>query len=159
MPPESVVERIVSGGQTGADRGALDAAWQLGLDRGGWCPRGRRAEDGRIPLHYPLQETDSARYDVRTRRNVMESDGTLIFYRQRITGGTALTRRLALELGKPCLTVDLSLPLDLETVRYWLGRWQIRVLNVAGPRESSCPGMERAVATALVQLLQPASRQ
>ncbi len=102
------VQKIVSGGQTGVDRAALDAAATLGLQRGGWCPRGRRAEDGVIPRHYPLQETDSPRYDVRTRRNVRDSDATLILHRGTLRGGTRFTAEYCRQRRKPCLLVDLS---------------------------------------------------
>lgn len=85
------VRRIVSGGQTGVDRAALDVAMQLSIEHGGWCPRGRLAEDGTIPSRYDLRETRSAKYHVRTERNVVDSDATLILYRKSLTGGTLLT--------------------------------------------------------------------
>src|SRR5512134_3746342 len=102
------IERVVSGGQTGVDRAALDAALALGLPCGGWCPRGRRAEDGAIPLHYPLRETPTARYPQRTEWNVRDSDGTLILTRGRPRGGTAYTISVARRLGRPLLVVDLA---------------------------------------------------
>ena len=82
----STLRRIVSGGQTGVDRAALDVGLAWGLPIGGWCPRGRTAEDGPIPARYPLRETESAKYDVRTRRNVRDSDGTLILTARRPRG-------------------------------------------------------------------------
>lgn len=133
--------KIVSGGQTGVDRGALDAAIALGIPHGGWCPRGRLAEDGRIPDHYQLLETDSPEYSVRTQQNVLDSDATLILYRGRLSGGTELTLRLAERHRRPCLVVDLDHLLPAEEVRAWLRSEQIEVLNVAGPRESQSPGI------------------
>lgn len=134
-------EKIVTGGQTGVDRGALDAAIALGIPHGGWCPRGRLAEDGRIPPHYRLTETDSPEYRVRTERNVVDSDGTLILCRGQPAGGTELTRQLAQRHRKPCLVVDLDQPPSPERIRRWIARHRLRVLNVAGPRESQSPGI------------------
>src|SRR5688572_12994856 len=94
---KSSVQRIVSGGQTGVDRGALDAAIALGIEHGGWCPRGRLAEDGQIPRRYQLTETKTSKYRERTERNVLDSDGTLILFRALLSGGTELTRRLAVQ--------------------------------------------------------------
>ena len=133
--------RIVSGGQTGVDRGALEAAILLGISHGGWCPLGRRAEDGPIPPRYKLEETESANYAVRTRQNVVDSDGTLVLCRGPLQGGTELTYRLARHYSRPCLLVDLQSDPDLAEVRQWLTDNLIEVLNVAGPRESSHPGI------------------
>jgi hypothetical protein len=135
------VERIISGGQTGVDRGALDAAISLEMPHGGWCPRGRLAEDGCIPTRYQLVETETAQYRERTELNVVDSDGTLILFRRVLRGGTELTRRLAVEYQKPHLMVDLAQPLDISVIRQWLLTEAIRILNVAGPRESSSPGI------------------
>src|SRR3989442_2721366 len=99
---------IVSGGQTGVDRAALDTALALGLPCGGWCPRGRRAEDGPLPTRYPLRETPSSSYPERTVWNVRDSDGTLILHRGRLSGGTALTLRLVSRHGRHSLAVVLS---------------------------------------------------
>ena len=106
QPPR--VEKIISGGQTGVDRAALDVALAMGIDCGGWCPKGRRAEDGSIPSRYPLAETASPAYSQRTKRNVRDSDATLILARGQPRGGTLLTKRTAVELGKPCLSIDLG---------------------------------------------------
>ena len=143
------VERVVSGGQTGVDRAALDVALDLGIPCGGWCPAGRRAEDGTIPERYPLRETESASYPVRTERNVRDSDATLIVYRKKMRGGTALTARLAHHHGKPCLAQEIAAA-DPEAIRRWLAERHVRVLNVAGPRESESPGIH-AEATALLR--------
>ena len=145
------VTRIVSGGQTGADRGGLDAAIELGIEHGGWCPRGRRAEDGTIPARYRLTETDSDRYDVRTERNVVDSDGTVVFTRGAPTGGSALTVALARRHGRPVLHIDLDTDQHAPAhVREWLAAEGIRVLNVAGTRESGCPGLAADVRAVLV---------
>jgi len=135
-----MIERIVSGGQTGADRAALDAALEAGLPCGGWCPQGRDAEDGRIPERYPLRETRERTHHVRTERNVADSDGTLIFNLGELQGGTALTRDYAQKHGRPCLIVQLdAVPNPVEHVLSWAGRNGIRTLNVAGPRGSKRP--------------------
>jgi hypothetical protein len=135
------IARIVSGGQTGVDRAALDVALAAGIPCGGWCPRGRLAEDGTIPLRYPLEETPRADYAERTEWNVRDSDATLILAAGPLTGGTALTRKLAARLGRPCLVVDLRSAPDAGLVRSWLDREAVRVLNIAGPRESTAPGI------------------
>jgi hypothetical protein len=132
---------VVSGGQTGVDRGALDAAIHVGLLHGGWCPHGRLAEDGVIPARYRLQETAEAAYRFRTEWNVRDSDGTLILFKQRVYGGTLLTHRFTLKYGKPCLLVDLAGDGDQADIITWLRNHRIEVLNVAGPRESSLPGI------------------
>lgn len=141
MPLLPGLAKIVSGGQTGVDRAALDVALDAGLPCGGWIPRGRRAEDGRLPSWYPLRETDSTAYTVRTRRNVVDSDATLILTRGAPSGGTALTVDAALEAGRPLRIVDLLEPESPAELRQWLGDRSIRVLNVAGPRESGAPGI------------------
>lgn len=147
------VQRIVSGGQTGVDRGALDAAITLGIDHGGWCPRGRLAEDGAISAKYQLDETDSRKYPVRTERNVTDSDGTMILYVDELGGGTTLTMRFAETHRKPCLAINLATAIDLVSARTWISENAIEVLNVAGPRESSCPGIAEMARGFIVQLL------
>jgi len=133
--------RIVSGGQTGVDRGALDAAIAAGLSHGGWCPKGRRAEDGCIPEYYALEETPSARYAERTAGNVKDSDGTLVLATGPLKGGTRLTVEFARKYGRPCMIVDPDGTLKAEEVAVWIERCGIRVLNIAGPRESAAPGI------------------
>lgn len=139
--PVHAIEKIISGGQAGVDRAALDAAAALGIPCGGWCPKSRRAEDGAIPARYPLTETASKDYRVRTQRNVRDSDGTLILAYGPLSGGSALTRRLAQKMNKPCLVVDLSQRPRAREVRSWLVSSLIRVLNVAGPRASRHPDL------------------
>ena len=145
--------KLISGGQTGVDRGALDAAIALGVDHGGWCPRGRLAEDGRIPDRYRLVETDVPRYAERTERNVLDSDATLILCRGEPSGGTELTRRLASQHGRPCLVVDLDQSPEAEAVRRWFSENKVSTLNVAGPRESQSPGIGEAARTFVTELL------
>ncbi len=141
----TLVRRIISGGQTGVDRGALIAALELGIEHGGYCPRGRLAEDGPIDGRFQLVETESHAYHVRTEKNVLESCGTLILHRGPLIGGTALTERFALRHQRPCLKIDLSEPqppVRVEIIRAWLRKHRIEVLNIAGPRESSQPGIQ-----------------
>jgi hypothetical protein len=128
--------KIISGGQTGADRAALDWALDNGVECGGWCPRGRRAEDRVIPVAYPLSETPLPDYAQRTQWNVRDSDATVIFsLAPRLTGGSRLTRELAVRYGKPCVHLHPALP-SARLLRAFLDRHPIRVLNVAGPRAS-----------------------
>ena len=131
----------MSGGQTGVDRAALDAALETGAPHGGWCPLGRLAEDGRIPSRYLLQETASRNYEDRTWRNVEDSDATLILHVGPIEGGTRLTLEYAERLDKLRQTVDLERPVSPAKIRAWLHEQGVGVLNVAGPRESKCPGI------------------
>ena len=139
--------RIVSGGQTGVDRGALDAAIALGIAHGGWCPAGRLSEDGSIPSRYELVETDSSEYPVRTEMNVIDSDATLIVYEKKLKGGTLLTRRICQTQNKPycALRLDDGTPEKrqqaIDTARQWLDDVRPQTLNIAGPRESSHPGI------------------
>jgi len=142
------IEKIVSGGQSGVDRGALDAALAAGISCGGWCPRGRRAEDGPIASRYPLQETMTERYEDRTEFNVRDSDATLVIAPPFPAGGTAYTLYQIEQYGRPWAVVDLEriaassehLESESERIRTWIRTHNIRVLNVAGPRESKRPG-------------------
>lgn len=146
---------IVSGGQTGVDRAALEIALALGLECGGWCPRGRRAEDGRIPDRFPLHEAASPRYPERTRLNVRDSDATLILARGEPRGGTALTAREARRQGRALLIVDLDGTPDPDGIRAWLADRGVKVLNVAGPRESERPGTAERAAALLRRVFEP----
>jgi hypothetical protein len=134
-------KKIVSGGQSGVDRAALDTALECGLPCGGWCPKGRKAEDGTIPSRYPLSETPSDVYAQRTEWNVRDSDGTLVLTKGRPTEGTAFTIEVAARLGKPCLVLDLTDRPDAQPVLAWATRHAVGTLNVAGPRESRSPGL------------------
>jgi ribosomal protein S18 acetylase RimI-like enzyme len=147
------LERIVSGGQTGADRAALDVALELGLATGGWIPRGRRAEDGVVPARYPgLVETDSDDYAQRTRWNVRDSDATVVLGFGPAEGGSALTLEVARAQGKPVLELDLEQLAPPEAaiqLRVWLTETRPRTLNVAGPRASKEPRIAQATAGVL----------
>lgn len=157
------VTRIISGGQTGVDRGALLAARDLGLMRGGWAPRGWLAEDGVIPAKFRdgMQECPQRGYSARTRRNADDSDGTLILSRDLpLTGGTLMTERFAIVTGAPVLVLSLSdesLVTDAvvasKRLHEWLEHNRISVLNVAGPRESKAPGIQEQSRAVLVALL------
>lgn len=129
----------MSGGQTGVDRAALDVALARGLACGGWCPKGRRAEDGPIAVHYPLIETPSAHYLQRTQWNVRDSDGTLVLLRGTPEGGTAKTIDYANRLERPVCIVDFAAGARLGPVRAWLRSHAIGTLNLAGPRASKQP--------------------
>lgn len=134
--------RVVSGGQTGVDRGALDAALELGVPCGGWCPAGRLAEDGVIPARYPVTELRGAGYDQRTHKNVEDSDGTLVITFGPASGGTARTIEVCEKLGRPHLIVDARSVTVEEGV--WRAVRFVRAesvgqLNVAGPRASGEP--------------------
>lgn len=139
-----MIAKIVSGGQTGADRAALDYAIANGIPHGGWCPLGRRAEDGPIPARYALSETARRDYRERTRRNVRDSDATLIVNLGALEGGSLETRRIAEALGRPHLVIqadDGVTDAIVVAVKRWLEATAPATLNVAGPRESNRPGI------------------
>jgi hypothetical protein len=136
--------KIISGGQTGADRAALDWAIEHRFAHGGWCPLGRKAEDGIIAAKYQLTETDSVNYRARTVRNVLESDATLIANNGELDGGSLETLRIAERHGKPVRVVQLDhapTDRDIEQIHDWLRQSPIVILNIAGPRESKRPGI------------------
>lgn len=143
---------IVSGGQTGADRAALDFAIAHGIPHGGWCPLGRRVEDGVLESRYRLRETESKNYRQRTRRNVADSDATLILNVGELADGSLATRQFAEDAGKPVCVVALDaddLAVEVTRVGEWLAAHPIAVLNIAGPRESKRPGVYRKALTFL----------
>ena len=155
--------KIVSGGQTGVDRGALQAAMDLGLAWGGWAPKGWRAENGTIPPLYreKMQEHASANYLGRTRRNVVDSHATLIIVNAySLSGGTLKTRYFCQELMRSHFVVSLGEAEAVEKVRRWLGQFFAIehpvpfVLNVAGPRESKAGGIQKRTRRFLVEVLQ-----
>ena len=149
---------IISGGQTGVDRAALDAALKLHVPIDGWCPRGRIAEDGVLPERYQLRETPSSRYPERTEWNVRDSDGTLLLPYGRLLGGTGLTARLAARYQKPTLRIDLADPADRRNaaskILTWMTEAGITRLNVAGPRASSAPEVYEITLRILLRLIQ-----
>lgn len=142
-----MIEKIISGGQTGVDRAALDAAIRLGIPHGGWIPKGRLTEEGPLPETYALTETASAVYAERTEKNVIDADGTLIISRGELCGGSAYTREMAVKHGRPFLHVDLDRESAFKsalTIRDWIAANRITVLNVAGPRASKDPCIYRS---------------
>ncbi len=152
MPP---VEKIVSGGQTGADRTALDWAIRHGIAHGGWCPRGRRAEDGPIDVRYQLEETASGDYSDRTEWNVRDSDGTVVFsIRLELFGGSKETVALARKHRRPLIHISCEgTEAPADTLREFIQLNGIRILNVAGPRQSEEPGIAEFVEKTLNQAL------
>ena len=147
------LSKIVSGGQTGVDRGALDAALELGFPCGGWCPPGRLAEDGPIDRRYPLVEMVRGGYEERTRQNVVDSDGTAVLYFGVLEGGTAFTVRLCELEGRACKVIDASKVTQeraADLVASFVKEHVVSILNVAGPRESKVPSA-RAYAHAVIK--------
>jgi len=133
------IRKIISGGQTGADQAALDVAIDYGIPHGGWIPKGRKTEKGRLPDKYRLKELSSIDYAKRTELNVIDSEGTLILSHGPLTGGSALTKSLAKKHNRSCLHVDLNSMSEykaVEAIRSWIESRDIHVLNVAGPRAS-----------------------
>lgn len=148
--------RIVSGGQTGVDRAALDAAMESGIPCGGWCPAGRLAEDGCIPDRYPVVELPGAGYRQRTLRNLRDADATVIFYRPPLSGGSFATMEGCERANKPCLMIDItSSGLDgaIAQLGAFVEQHRVSVLNVAGPRGSGDPVAGQFAYAALKQLL------
>ena len=154
---ERRIVRIVSGGQTGADQGALDAALELGFPCGGWCPRGRRAENGTIPERYPLRELTRTNYLVRTERNVIDSDATLVLTFGAPTSGSRATIDFAVRHRRPWYHADLDRGSDAQLaagIGEWLaGTGTGLVLNVAGSRESTSRGIRDRVHGLVLLLL------
>lgn len=147
---------VMSGAQTGADRAGLDWAISRGLSYGGWCPKGRRSEDGPIPEHYLLSETPSSNYRQRTEWNVRDSDATVIFTLEAdLDGGSKLTARMAQELGRPWLHFRPGV--HPRYLAQFVVRNQVRTLNVAGKRESSAPGVYAFTIGSLNTAFPPAS--
>ena len=149
---------VISGGQTGVDRGALDAAINLGIPHGGWCPKGRLAEDGKISSKYQLKETYSKMYAVRTRRNISQADATLIISPCPFIGGTLLAVKETTRQNKPLLVVYPTRT-DYVLISEWLLTHKVSVLNVAGPRESEQPEIYLYSYRIVCKILQMLSRK
>jgi hypothetical protein len=148
------ISKIVSGGQTGADRAALDWAIAHQVPHGGWCPKGRRAYDGPIDSRYQLKETPSGGYVQRTEWNVRDSEGTVIFsLAERLSGGSMKTLEFAIKYRKPHLHLSAASKEPSELLRQWITQNNIQVLNVAGPRASKEPGIAAFVQQVLHGLL------
>ncbi|MBF0231499.1 MAG: putative molybdenum carrier protein [Desulfamplus sp.] len=143
-----MLKKIISGGQTGADRAAIDTAIKFNLDHGGWIPAGRRAEDGALSEQYNLIEMETSSYPKRTEQNIINSDGTLIISRGMLAGGSLLTRKIASRLNKPWCHIDLMEMDEFEgavILHGFVSDNQIEILNVAGPRASQDPFIYRSV--------------
>lgn len=139
-----MIEKIISGGQTGADRAALDVAIKLGIPHGGWIPKGRITEEGPLPERYRMQEMPTESYSDRTEKNVIDSDGTLIICRGQPTGGSDYTREMALKHKKQLLHVDLNQTSSFDAaslISSWIKLYQVKTLNVAGPSASKDPNV------------------
>jgi len=147
-----VIEKIISGGQTGADQGALDTAIRLGIEHGGWIPKGRKTEAGPLADKYHLKEMPSGEYQARTEKNVVSAEATVIISHGPLSGGSQLTQQLAHHHGRPCLHIDLNTQAAFDAARIitdWVKAYDIRVLNVAGPRASEDPLIYQATADIL----------
>jgi hypothetical protein len=138
---DNMIKKILSGGQTGVDRAALDFAIDAGIPHGGFCPKGRKSENGRIPDRYNLTDTDSDGYKQRTRKNVFSSNGTLIISRGLLSGGTLKTRKICDVFGKTRHVVNTKAPIDSAEFVKWVYDHKIETLNVAGPREEKQGGI------------------
>ena len=132
--------KIISGGQTGVDRAALDFALNYNIPCGGWCPKGRLAEDGVIPDKYPLKESNTLDYNERTEKNISFSDATIVIHSNKVDKGTKLTIDLCLKYHKPLLLINLN-NFKIAEIANWIQDHHINILNIAGPRESNSPGI------------------
>ncbi len=146
------VHKIISGGQTGVDRSALDFSLHNKIQCGGWCPQGRLAEDGIIADRYPLTETKQSDVIYRTQRNIEEADGTLLIYNQKMDTGTMKTSTYATAINAPLYKIDLSISFNKDSFRNWLSTNKIKILNIAGPRESYGNGIYQLSYNFLTQM-------
>jgi hypothetical protein len=149
--------RIISGGQTGVDRGALDAALDVHFPCGGWCPAERIAEDGAVPARYPLTPLPNGGYRERTLQNVLDSDGTVVIFTPVLSGGTRLTLDFCREHAKPHVVIDASLQTEAAAavqVVNFIREHGIRVLNVAGLRASEWPQAHEFAYQTMLEVLQ-----
>lgn len=145
--------KVISGGQTGVDQGSLDAAIHLGLEHGGWCPKGRRAENGKIPLKYQLQEADDWRYEQRTGWNIRDSGATVVLTDDpdNLGPGSLLTLKLARKLNKSAIVIQLGSPNAKARLLHFIEG--VQTVNFAGGRESSHPGIQKRTFDFLVEAL------
>ena len=152
-----MLTKIISGGQTGADQGALDAAIKLGIPYGGWIPKGRKTQEGPLPEKYQLIEMPTADYAKRTMKNVVESDGTLILSHGDLTGGSKFTEEHAKTMERPCLVIDFNQTNMFQAAMKaadWIRKSGIRILNVAGPRASHDPKIYNATLDLICSIYQ-----
>ena len=149
-----IISKIISGGQTGVDQGALDYALENSVPCGGWCPKGRLCENGKIPEKYPVRECESKEYPYRTEKNVIDSDGTLIIIKNSADRGTGLTKRLCEKHNKPIIIIDIigSHGDQRESIQEWINTNNISVLNIAGNRESFSEGIQEKTKDLLLYL-------
>ena len=160
-----MISKIISGGQTEADQAALDVAIELGIEHGGWLPKGRKTEAGRLPAKYQLKEMPTDSYSERTEQNVIDSDGTLIISHGALTEGSEYTRKMAERHGKPWIHVDanrISIDAAVQLIRAWINGSQIKVLNVAGPRASKDPKIydtTKRLLTVLLKMMSLGTRE
>ena len=147
-----MITKIISGGQTGVDRAALDFAIRRGISHGGFCPKGRRSESGRISDKYQLTETSSSDYRMRNAMNVQHSDGTLIITRGAPSGGTRLTIDNCRARSKPWFVVNVQHKLKVYEFAEWVREHNISILNIAGPRESKQSGIGKETKQTLADL-------
>lgn len=153
---KQMIKKVISGGQTGVDQAALDAAIACGVEYGGWIPAGRKTENGPLPMRYALVELESESYPVRTQKNIVEADATLIISHGPLAGGSALTANIAQKMNIPYMHVDLdtfSGVLVLQKIKAWLQENQPVILNVAGPRASSDSRIYQESYDIIVELL------
>jgi hypothetical protein len=152
-----MIKKIISGGQTGADRAALDVALKVGIPHGGWIPKGRKTENGPLPEKYQLKEMPTASYEARTEQNVTDSDGTLIVAHGKLTGGSDYTRQMTLKHKNQLLGIDLNLIGHYDAASLaasWIRMQHVKVLNVAGPRASEDRQIYSDVVIILEQIVQ-----
>jgi len=148
--------KIISGGQTGADRGGLDAAIELDVAHGGWAPKGRKAEDGQVPEVYQLDECSRGGYPYRTRLNVYEADCTLIFTHGKPMSGSRLTVDCCIQYGRTYMTIDLDKVVDdriIDLIVRMVKHGDFEIINVAGSRESKAPGIQQQVKEIMIKVL------
>ncbi len=148
-----LIEKIVTGGQTGVDRAAMDVAIELGIPYSGWCPKGRLAEDGILSNEYNLKETPTSEYSERTEWNARDSDGTFVLNFGELSGGTKLTEECAFKYKKPYILLQAEDELALESIVGWVKDNKIKILNIAGPRESHQPGIVYSLSKKLLKTI------